>query len=282
MRLTPRRITFAAITLSIAIASAARAQGTLVGYVREDSTGRPVAGALIDIEAVKKRAVSDSSGHYVLAKVPGGLHQVRVRQIGYYPSAMMIRLIGNETRESDLVINRVTQDLDPVRVVAAGNRPVTNVGLAGFEERRRLGFGKFIDSTTLRVNEQRRLADFLGDIPGVRMVPQMICRADGMVSRQRRAAQQCRADNYRRVAMNSRSDGIRTACPMRVILDDIVVYQGMDSRDQFVDWEGTFDVNSVPTSSLVAVEVYRTRAEYPAAYGGAGLECGVLMLWTRH
>lgn len=282
MRLTSR-VSIPLVALAL-LAPRGHAQGTLVGVVREDSTGRPVAGAEVGIEAVKRRTTSDSSGHYVLARVPAGLHQVRVRQIGYYASSTMIRLIGGETRESDLVVNRVQQNLDPV-VVTAVSRPTTNVGFAGFAgfaERRRLGAGKFIDSTELRRNEHRRTSDLIASLPGVTVVPQWICEPDNQLPRARRGVQTCRPDVYRGVAMNNHVDGMRRYCPMRVILDDMVVYAGMDARNQLMDWEGTFDINSVPISSLAGIEVYRNRSEMPMAYGGAGDDCGVLVLWTRH
>jgi hypothetical protein len=36
----------------------------------------------------------------------------------------------------------------------------------------------------------------------------------------------------------------------------------------------------IPVASIVAVEVYRTRAETPAELAGAEADCGVIVIWT--
>jgi hypothetical protein len=58
--------------------------------------------------------------------------------------------------------------LDPVEVTARPERPLP-MGRDAFEVRRRLGFGKFIDSAEMRRADGRRLSEVLRRT-GVRMV----------------------------------------------------------------------------------------------------------------
>ncbi|HJR36556.1 MAG TPA: hypothetical protein VJ817_16485, partial [Gemmatimonadales bacterium] len=51
-------------------------------------------------------------------------------------------------------------------VTVSPDRP-RGLGLEAFEERRRLGFGRFIDSATLRRNEQVPLVQMLGRLQGI-------------------------------------------------------------------------------------------------------------------
>jgi hypothetical protein len=110
-----------------------------------------------------------------------------------------------------------------------------------FEERRRMGFGSFIDSTVLRNSEQLRLPDVLRRVNGISLV-------------------QRRNTAY---AVSIRRPG----CYVQVILDGNVsrVLNLLD-----------FDI-----AALEAVEVYRSAAETPSDFNSSGAACGTIVLWSR-
>ena len=255
--------------LLMTAAHGATAQSSVTGIVR-DSSGRPLERAEVVIEAIGKRAITDQAGRYLLADVPAGTRMVNARMLGYVPAANLVRVIAGESRQSDFVLERLPQQLDTLKVKDKAR--VAGVGLAAFEERRSLGFGKFLDSTYLRQNEQRRLGDILQEIPGTVMLtpPRQICRPRlGCYN----------PPSTKRVAGSSRVAFIKP-CFMEVYLDGAMVNRGSIAGEQ-ADWEGAFDLNMVTTTGFAAVEVYRSLAETPMIFQSPTSTCGVLMLWTR-
>ncbi|MEO7456688.1 MAG: carboxypeptidase regulatory-like domain-containing protein [Gemmatimonadaceae bacterium] len=234
---------------------------TITGFVR-DSAGRPLAQADVSIEALSLRTTTDAGGHYVLGDIAPGMRLVRVRMLGHQPVATMLRIAEGESRRHDVVLDRVPQYLDTVVVHEKSH--VAGVGLAAFEERQRLGFGKFFDSTFLRKNEHRRVQDFLRETPGMRVVSPPLCRGS--------AAGFC-APTTMRVAVSSR---LGHDCFTQVILDGSPILGSSKG-----DWERAFDLNSILPSELAAIEVYRSAAEVPGEFNSAVAQCGVIVLWTK-
>ncbi|MDF2773017.1 MAG: hypothetical protein K0S86_2512, partial [Geminicoccaceae bacterium] len=109
--------TYLALLLLIAVSSAASAQ---VGSVRGrvvDSTGAPLAGALLAVDRTNVRAQSASSGSYVLLGVPAGVRTIRVQVIGYAPLAVEVTVRAGETITQDLTMRRSAVQLAAVDVV---------------------------------------------------------------------------------------------------------------------------------------------------------------------
>jgi len=138
----------------------------LTGSVRQDSTGRPLAGVEVLLEGSQQQTVTDAAGRYLLGALPRGNHVILFRSVGYRPVRIRVRLTEGDTARADAsMVREGAQQLDPVEVKALPAAP-RGIWREGFEERRRIGFGKFIDSTELRRNEQRRASDLLRGIPG--------------------------------------------------------------------------------------------------------------------
>jgi hypothetical protein len=68
-------------------APAIAAQTGMTGYVREDSTGRPISGA-----------------------------EVAIRRVGYLPSGVMVQVTAGELRSKDFSLERSTPTLDTLKV----------------------------------------------------------------------------------------------------------------------------------------------------------------------
>jgi hypothetical protein len=151
--------------------------------------------------------------------------------------------------------------------VAAEPKPPKGVGFEGFEARRRIGRGKFLDSTDLRRNQHQYLDGVLNSIAGVTVVPPRPC-GPGQLS-------DCVADRTMRVALSGRQLA-SDRCFLQVVVDGVVLGRGGTHR-----WEDGFDLSRLGVSELRAVEVYRGGAEVPTEFNDAGAECGVLVLWTK-
>ena len=149
---------------------AAHAQAVMSGVVREDSSGRALAGVEVLIEGTKHKAATDNAGRYVLGDLPTGPRVALFRFVGYRPLRVRLSLTKGDTVLANAVlVPEGIQRLDPVVVSGAPDQP-RGLGFEAFEERRRLGFGKFLDSTTLRRYDGRAIASVLGSSFGIRML----------------------------------------------------------------------------------------------------------------
>ena len=228
------------------------------GMVLMDSTRQPIAGAEVTLPELSLTVQTNERGAFRFLSVPPGSHAVVARRVGYGPLTARVLFTNNEPVNRQIFLSRVVV-LDSVNTVAQRTR--LGVGLAAFEERRRMGFGKFIDSEMLRKNEHRRLPDVMRDLGGISIYTPPKC---------------LRCENppgNMQIAYNP-----RTRCYFRVFLDGVVVGKGVDGPPA---WRGQLDLNGELLSSIEAVEVYRGYSEVPLAYGGANSQCGIVLLWTR-
>jgi hypothetical protein len=263
-----------ALVLLLAFVSAARAQATLTGFVRADSTLQPLRDVEVLVESASRSTRTDGAGKFTLRDLPTGSVVVQARRVGYDPLAATIDLVAG-TQQQVFYLKRSVAQLDTVAVASLRPR---GMGRESFEERRRFGLGKFIDSTELRANEHRKFQDLLRQA-GVRLVTPTPCRG-------RFRPPYCDSNQSKRVAVSA---SMAYECPMQVLLDGVTVYRprgmsaGVAATPDFqsVEWETTFDLSGLMTSALEAVEVYRRAAEIPMEFGGSSAACGVLVIWTR-
>jgi hypothetical protein len=137
------------------------------------------------------------------------------------------------------------------------------MGREAFDERRRMGFGRFYDSAVLRESEHLRLDDLLRRQGGVAVEPHEV---DG---------------DRKWIAFHP----TRPMCTMQVYYNGVKVGVGgilnkaiPRSAGRVVDPP---DLRMFDLSSLHAVEVYRSAAQVPQEYGGPTAACGVILLWSR-
>jgi len=255
-----------AVSVLLGAAPMLAAQTVITGTVRQDGTNRPLAGVEVLLEKPKRQTVTNDSGRYAFADVPRGDRVVLFRQVGYRPVRHMARVASTDTVWADALLVPFAVPLDPIKVSAPAPSISMN-GLGGFEERRRLGLGLFVDSTELRRNEHVRLADLLARLGGVQ------------INQTREAA----------IAVSlSRVGPFGERCPMSVILDGAMIYRSagvqihQEHESALAPPAPPPDLNSLlGTTDLVAVEVYRRTAEVPIEFGGQHAACGVIVLWSR-
>ncbi len=248
------------------------AQTTVTGFVR-DSAGRPLAGADVAIEALSKHATTDAQGAYRLGDIAPGLRLVRARMLGHTTVANLAQLAAGQAKTLDFTLDRLPQKLDTV--VVKERKPVAGVGFAAFEERRSMGFGKFLDSTFLRKNAHRHMKDVMREIPqaDVLIAPNEVCRSIGAVRRCYTLPRGMQVAASRRLAN-------RGACLMDVFLDGTLVQPGSQGGEVPPRWERAYDLRNTDVSVLDGVEFYRGPGEAPIEFS-ASSECGVLILWSR-
>ncbi|MEO8620987.1 MAG: carboxypeptidase regulatory-like domain-containing protein [bacterium] len=238
----------------------------LAGLVLTDSTRKPIADVEVVVPSLSLRTRTNERGEFRIGDIAPGTHQVIARRFGYGPLDASVSFVANETVDRRIFLTRIAM-LDTVSVTARSS--ARGNGLAAFEERRRKGFGKFIDSTELKKNENRRLGDMMASMQGVTLVAPPMCSLTGL------RYPRCVLSGNARVAFSNRGRG----CAMQVLVDGVVIYR---SKQEDKDWALMFDLNNfLSVADLAAVEVYRSSTEVPMEYGNGSGPCGVLVLWTK-
>ncbi|MFN2316092.1 MAG: carboxypeptidase-like regulatory domain-containing protein, partial [Gemmatimonadales bacterium] len=141
-----------ALALSGGLTSQAAAQGAMSGIVREDSSGRPLPGVEVLLDRTAHRALTNAQGRYLLGGVQAGRYSAIFRAVGHVPVRMDVAIPAGDTIRANATLIRSDVVLDPIEVIGETPRPRGD-GLEAFEERRRMGFGRFIDSTEMRRSE---------------------------------------------------------------------------------------------------------------------------------
>lgn len=248
--------------VSAVLAAPLAAQATVAGSVREDGTNRPLQGVEVLLEGTKRATVTDDAGRYVLGDLPSGNRVVLFRFIGYRPSRVRVMLSKSDTVRAEAILVSDKVQLDSIVVTGRPDAP-RGLGREAFAERRRLGFGKFVDSTELRRSANARLSDVLARL-GVYIV-----EFRGEHGLEMRAASTRRTGHSNSVP-----------CYMGVIYDGLVLYRavatGGVSGFPPPDFRRDFEVSNVE-----AIEVYRSAGEVPIEFGGSTASCGVIVLWSK-
>lgn len=259
------------IAILLIAGARASAQTGIAGIVKDANTGRPIAGADVTIEALRRQTTSDADGHYRLVDLPAGTSAITARHVGYVSAANVVVVDEGQLRSVDIELAPVPTTLDTVAV--KGSRRGIGVGLEGFADRQRLGFGKFIDSVELRRNDHRHVGDMLRGFASLHVVHPPVCGGRSM---------NCVITTNYEVAMSGTG-----GCSLQVMLDGTVVSRGgpVDGAERGADprhdWPSRFDLTSVAVGSLAAMEVYPRGGEVPMVFQDFDTKCGLLVLWTR-
>lgn len=116
-----------------------RGDGRLSGTVASISTGAPLAGAqvlLTDGPEVR----TNERGEWTLVDAPLGTRTLEVRALGYYPERRAVNVVAGAPAVH-VGLSTLRAVLDTVRVTASRWRDEYRFG---FEQRRRMGFGRFL------------------------------------------------------------------------------------------------------------------------------------------
>jgi hypothetical protein len=258
------------LVLATPVVAAIAQTGVLFGRVLDAQSGAPLANA--EINFAQKRVTTDSSGKYRLTDVAAGVNAIQVRRLGYELLQQNVSVIIGVESETDFRLARVVS-LDTVQTKATAIKYISPA-LTQFEERRKMGIGKFIDEATMRKNDDRTLGNTLKRLPGVRV---HIYNSSEYVASSRSSgggqAGALRGGGAPR-ADPQRADSPR-ACWVAVYLDGLMIYNG-DPR------QAAPDMNKILVRELAGAEFYSGSASAPAQFSAIkSSDCGVLLLWSR-
>ena len=276
-------IVFAAAVVCIVTAAATAAgqdRVTLSGRVVADTAQRPLPDVDVMIPDLGVGTTTSKTGAFRLAKVPAGEHRVRFRKIGYAMLDTTLRFDGRDSVTITLV--RITE-LDSVKVLGDMRDP----GMEDFERNRQMGLGHFYTRADIAKFDNLKTADFLVQTSGI-----VVNRGTGG---QAWVQGKGRSASIRGKGVTVNQEDAIAGAPTggrfaTVYLDNMQVYNpgrtnGPVRKELGVTFsEGAmplFDVNSIPPSSIEAVEFYAGAAQIPSKYMGLNTNCGVLVIHTR-
>jgi iron complex outermembrane receptor protein len=101
------------IALAFSPRTTAAQGGTIRGKVA-DSTGAPIAQAVIVLDPSGLRATTRETGEYVITRVPRGTYTVRVRRLGYLVPTAAVTVAEGEDVRQDFLVNRAAVSLTDV------------------------------------------------------------------------------------------------------------------------------------------------------------------------
>jgi hypothetical protein len=132
----------------------------LVGRLVDSQTGRPVEGALVELTALARRALSDSTGTFTFLDVPAGTYGVHIQHIAYGEQTSEIQVRDVHTTVVALGLTPVAIEVAPLDV-AIEFRP-RYLEERGFYERRARGIGTFFDPQFVERWSAGSFASFFG------------------------------------------------------------------------------------------------------------------------
>jgi hypothetical protein len=255
-------------TLLLAAWHGAEAQGTsaiLTGTVLADSLRTPIEGAELSLPRLSKRALTTAAGRFRIDSIPAGTHDVVVRKVGFSPAELKIAFVAGDSVDQTISL-RGAQALQPVAVEG-------QAVIQSFEEHRALGLGTFITRAELERKEQQRLSEVLGQVRGARI--QNVGGGRAFLYSGRRMATSI---DYRATKGDFKNYGGTGAnpafCYPQVFMNDQLVFRGEEG-------EVPFDINSISTAQVEAIEYYTGPGSTPMRYTRLNSPCGAIVLHTR-
>lgn len=221
----------------------AHGQHTVTGVVRDSLSGLVIPNVDLVVPTLNRRAVTNDFGRYSLLAVRPGAYLLLIRAVGYRPLSATIEVTDAAVTEFDFALVPQGVRLDSVLVTSRLPFQGPETPMRRFEDRRRMGFGRFVDSSSLRELEHLNLASAL--------------RQRGI-------------EILRNNAMGRNPSGGR--CLLHRYLDGYRLPHPPPPLD---------DLRSYAVSSLAAVEAYTSVSSTPTEFRRPDQNCGVLLMWTR-
>ena len=224
----------------------------------QDTAGRPLDGALIEIMGLKRRMFTPSSGAFRFDDVKPGKYWVVARRIGYTPLQTALTFRPGDDRE-------IVFQLDPLPHVlpeelVKGDDAAWQRRYGDFVGRSRGAFGNFLT----RDDIERARPQYLGD--AIRR--HMPFTSSEAFFTPAFADFDRTFTGFRRGGRLSTRAAISRGCPPLVSVNG-----GTPS--------GVWAVNDFRPEDVEAVEVYRGNRMMPAEFATWGTECGLVVVWTR-
>lgn len=250
---------FRALFLLPVLLGSSSAEAQVIGGVLLDArTDAPIPFGKVTLLAADATPIlftlSDREGRFVLEVPEPGEVMVYGEAFSYFSlTGGPFDLVSADTVSLEFRLPPDPEMLDPI-VVEARQLKVHLIR-AGFYDRQRRGFGRFLTREQIDRKNAVQFSDLLRGIPGVRLVPGPFGTFRPLFSRAS-------------ISGRLRGEGCRAA----VYLDGISWGVG----------GGGIEVDDlVRPGDVEAIEIYSNALEAPGRYAGPSARCGVILIWTR-
>src|SRR5215831_19449150 len=215
--------------------------GVISGTVKDESGARV---PNVEIIVLKTGATThtDSLGRFIVTRLAPGLLDVTLRRLPYSPMTLNLEVTEGDTTDVDVTIASAGETLPTVVVKGQEERKRQ---LDAFEQRRKLGLGRFITRAQIDARGPLVLSDMLRGIPGTELYQTNITGRETL-----------------RFAR-------RNDCPPAYFVDG--------------HYMPNFNIDDVSPRDVEGVELYEGFAGLPAEFAKqSGVQaCGVVVIWTR-
>jgi hypothetical protein len=217
-------------------------KGSISGTVNDDN-GKPLAGVRVILdEKTEVRTAAD--GRFSIANAAAGSRQLDFAAVGMTPISMIVDVMVNQPAMASATL-RTVSNLEAMRVTATGS---LRRSAQQFMERRKLGFGSFVDSTA--IGSRGTMASVFYTMPGV-----TVQRQPG-------------SNNARLFALFLPSTG-QGQCLATLYFDGVL------QQDQEI-------LTTLTPEEIAGIEVYQQRLTVPTEFLNKNPMCGVVVVWTKH
>lgn len=116
------------VSIEPAVAMASRADSVITGTVVDAESKRPIAGAIVFVDASKTGVRTDAKGVFRVSGIAPGTHHVLVRHLGYQSYSTAVTVSGDGPTEITVRLVEAVQHLDEVVATAIGDRRRVEIG----------------------------------------------------------------------------------------------------------------------------------------------------------
>ena len=250
------RLATAAVLCVLALADPAQANAQVVrGTVRDELTREVVPEAevaLLRNESPIRSVRSDRHGRFRMPLPFRGVFIVRVTRLGFAPHETLIDASANPDLALGVLLTPLATTLATDTVLADGTR--VHPMHEAFAHRKSMGLGIYLTRKDIEARGSPPLSSLMREIAGV-----------NLVSEGRRAA----------TPRMSRSS-IAGRCHPVLFMDGQRLHK-FDDPPLVI--RSIYE--SIPTTTIEGIEIYRGRSELPAEFSGPDVRCGAIVIWTR-
>lgn len=248
-------------------------EGALRGVVR-DGQQRLVSGALVSIDSLLRRSVTEISGAWRMPRVSAGRVVLSVRRVGFAPLDTAITLAAGADSTLNLVLTALPRlgaaprstDGRAANSSVADDSAAAVVQWAAFEARRK-GPGQFMLRDRLERAEGKPLGDLLRTLRDAAITPAIAL--SGAVPSGDVSSAVLQGAVLQGAVL--RSGAITFRCPSAVFLDSRPLYFGLGDP---------IDLNLFAPEQFESLEWYANDREIPPVFRGLAT-CGLLVLHAR-